>query len=77
MYFLGVGLIEAMAVTCPKALGNKNLKLLGIQANQIKFFLLIFCMIFVIINYTISKSILTILAGEEKPYVLIAHEYVQ
>jgi MATE family multidrug resistance protein len=75
-YFLGIGLIESMAVTLPKAFGKKDFRLLGIQTNQVRIMISIFFLIFVIINIFFSKDLLNLIAGEDKSYVDTAHYYV-
>jgi multidrug resistance protein, MATE family len=76
VYFLGIGLVESMAVTLPKAFGNKNFRLIGIQTNQVRVIILFFFIIFVFINFFFSYDILYLIAGEDKSYIEIAHSYV-
>lgn len=76
VYFLGNGLVESMAVTLPKAFGNKNFRLIGIQTNQVRLIIIFFFVIFVMINYFFSYDILYLIAGVDKSYIDIAHTYV-
>jgi len=74
-YFIGAGLTEGMATECSRSYGNKNFSLLGIQVNQTRICVLIFSLIYTLVNLFFSKMILSFLIGEAE-YISQAITYI-
>jgi MATE family multidrug resistance protein len=75
-YSLLIGLIETILVTVPKFFRNKNYDLVSLQINQTRLIVFFMYSLFIIINLFYAMDILRLVAGGDKPYIKIAHEYI-
>jgi MATE family multidrug resistance protein len=75
IYYIGLGLLEGLAVLGPKSFGSHNFKLLGDQTNQLKIIICSMFFLYYINCYYFGEQLLIFMAGN-KPYVEIAHKYI-
>ena len=76
VYYVGVGLIASMNVTLPKLFGNRDLKIIGRQTNQIRIIIFTYFLLLTILTFSFSKNILLLLASSDNSYVEYAYQYV-
>ena len=74
-YYFGSGLTESLAIICPKSFGRGNLRLLGIQTNQIRLFVSLYFIVILIINFFFMDQIIYLIAGDV-PYTVFTKQYI-
>jgi MATE family multidrug resistance protein len=74
--YVGYGLTEAMSVVCSQSFGEKDLRKLGIQTNQMKIFVTTLFVIYFVFTLMFGNLILELIGAGEHEFVDISKRFI-
>jgi putative MATE family efflux protein len=76
IFYFGYGFTEAMSVVCSQSFGEKDLKKLGIQTNQMRIIITAIFGVYIIVTLCFGESILHVLGAGEHDFVQISQGFI-
>jgi MATE family multidrug resistance protein len=76
IFYVGYGFTEAMSVVCAQSFGEKNLKKLGIQTNQMRIIITVIFGIYILFTICFGNEILYFLGSGEHEFVQISQKFI-